>query len=264
MEEKKRFSKWNIVAGIFTIVCTLPTVFVMFVIVFFGGGDSFFSNSELIEFNFTITPAVFLSVVLFMRKRNILLLIPFGIWAAVVLYYIISELTKHFYSVPFIFSLILEALAYAGVIVIGIFTLMLRNPKAEMVMKKIWYIPASLFSLYSFLSVMTEQFVMDLWRDIFCFVFGTSWILFVCLWLVFPYAQEKGERVEPPSVYGNYGISTAGEPAAEYDKESYEAIPETTYEDKTIEQLKAYKELLDSGIITQEEFDAKKKQLLGL
>ena len=30
------------------------------------------------------------------------------------------------------------------------------------------------------------------------------------------------------------------------------------------EELKAFKELLDMGIITQEEFDAKKKQLLGL
>ena len=28
--------------------------------------------------------------------------------------------------------------------------------------------------------------------------------------------------------------------------------------------LKKYKELLDGGVITQEEFDAKKKQLLGL
>ena len=31
-----------------------------------------------------------------------------------------------------------------------------------------------------------------------------------------------------------------------------------------VEELKRYKELLDSGILTQEEFDAKKKQLLGL
>ncbi len=31
-----------------------------------------------------------------------------------------------------------------------------------------------------------------------------------------------------------------------------------------IEEIKKYKELLDLGIITQEEFDAKKKQLLGL
>ena len=33
---------------------------------------------------------------------------------------------------------------------------------------------------------------------------------------------------------------------------------------QTADELKKYKELLDSGIITQEEFDAKKKQLLGL
>ena len=32
----------------------------------------------------------------------------------------------------------------------------------------------------------------------------------------------------------------------------------------TTEELKKYKELLDSGVITQEEFDAKKKQLMGL
>ena len=30
------------------------------------------------------------------------------------------------------------------------------------------------------------------------------------------------------------------------------------------EELRRYKELLDLGVITQDEFDAKKKQLLGL
>ena len=35
-------------------------------------------------------------------------------------------------------------------------------------------------------------------------------------------------------------------------------------ESTSADELKKYKELLDSGVITQEEFDAKKKQLLGL
>ena len=35
-------------------------------------------------------------------------------------------------------------------------------------------------------------------------------------------------------------------------------------ENDTIESIEKYKDLLDAGIITQEEFDAKKKQLLGL
>ena len=37
-----------------------------------------------------------------------------------------------------------------------------------------------------------------------------------------------------------------------------------TQEQSSADELKKFKDLLDSGIITQEEFDAKKKQLLGL
>ena len=41
-----------------------------------------------------------------------------------------------------------------------------------------------------------------------------------------------------------------------------EATKETFF--SSADELKKYKELLDSGIISQEEFDVKKKQLLGL
>lgn len=40
--------------------------------------------------------------------------------------------------------------------------------------------------------------------------------------------------------------------------------PQKIEEKSDTAKIKEYKELLDSGIITQEEFDAKKKQLLGL
>ena len=39
---------------------------------------------------------------------------------------------------------------------------------------------------------------------------------------------------------------------------------EIVKEASTADELKKYKELLDSGVITQEEFEEKKKQLLGL
>lgn len=42
------------------------------------------------------------------------------------------------------------------------------------------------------------------------------------------------------------------------------AVVETVPAASNADELKKYKELLDSGIISQEEFDAKKKQLLGL
>ena len=38
------------------------------------------------------------------------------------------------------------------------------------------------------------------------------------------------------------------------------ALPETT----DVDRLKGYKELLDSGAITQEEYEQKKKEILGL
>ena len=47
------------------------------------------------------------------------------------------------------------------------------------------------------------------------------------------------------------------------EKEKVQAVPTSTAASPA-EELKKYKELLDSGIITQEDFDAKKKQLLGL
>ncbi|MBP1581139.1 MAG: SHOCT domain-containing protein, partial [Oscillospiraceae bacterium] len=42
------------------------------------------------------------------------------------------------------------------------------------------------------------------------------------------------------------------------------AIVEQSTSPSTADELKKFKELFDLGIITQEEFDAKKKQLLGL
>ena len=46
--------------------------------------------------------------------------------------------------------------------------------------------------------------------------------------------------------------------------ESHASTPAPALQANAIDELKKLKELLDAGIITQEEFDAKKKQLLGL
>ena len=52
------------------------------------------------------------------------------------------------------------------------------------------------------------------------------------------------------------------------DRQSKPSVPATTIKQEipqsNADELKKYKELLDSGVISQEEFDAKKKQLLGL
>ncbi|MBE6660954.1 MAG: SHOCT domain-containing protein [Ruminococcaceae bacterium] len=46
--------------------------------------------------------------------------------------------------------------------------------------------------------------------------------------------------------------------------ESAPAQQTTAQQSSPADELKKYKDLLDSGAITQEEYDAKKKELLGL
>ena len=57
-----------------------------------------------------------------------------------------------------------------------------------------------------------------------------------------------------PTSMGQDQVATAA-PAATYSKQN---------EFDKVDSIVKYKELLDMGIITQEEFDAKKKQLLNL
>jgi len=65
-----------------------------------------------------------------------------------------------------------------------------------------------------------------------------------------PYPQQTPPAADP---YQSYAPQKAAESAAE---------PQTA--SAGAEELKIYKELLDIGVITQQEYDAKKKQLLGL
>ncbi|MBQ3005714.1 MAG: SHOCT domain-containing protein, partial [Clostridia bacterium] len=47
-------------------------------------------------------------------------------------------------------------------------------------------------------------------------------------------------------------------------KETQQTVVNNIQETTNADELKKYKDLLDSGAISQEEFDAKKKKLLGL
>ena len=60
-------------------------------------------------------------------------------------------------------------------------------------------------------------------------------------------------------------VKRINEAIAQYKKQS--SAPAATIvvnNNSAADELKKFKELLDLGIITQDEFDAKKKQLLGL
>jgi len=68
------------------------------------------------------------------------------------------------------------------------------------------------------------------------------------------------------SILINEGLNELAQEIVDYieSKRNQNAAPQVVQQLSTADELKKFKELLDSGIITQEEFDAKKKQLLGL
>ena len=74
---------------------------------------------------------------------------------------------------------------------------------------------------------------------------------------IIAFLQENGIEVKSH-------MSSVSEETVKFVKDAFAPKEEKKEEPVLTEQLKQYKELLDSGVITQEEFDAKKKQLLGL
>lgn len=86
-------------------------------------------------------------------------------------------------------------------------------------------------------------------------VFGTS------------FGGKKGKKKSKGENMINGIIGVAQGIAAQKRPEAGAALPEKTEAqtiDNRLDTLSKMKELLDSGIITQEDFDAKKKELLGL
>ena len=87
------------------------------------------------------------------------------------------------------------------------------------------------------------------------------------------YKDDSGSLIQQSFSHEYYDFFMKHFPHKEFSKVQFENLqtsnptteaPKTTSETSNIENIKKYKELLDMGIITQEEFDAKKKQLLGL
>lgn len=80
-------------------------------------------------------------------------------------------------------------------------------------------------------------------------------------------AEEKSSRIVDRNKCpkcGNSKLIRLTEEEAKAEIEKQNAPTPVVAEASAADELKKFKELLDMGVITQEEFDAKKKQLLGL
>ena len=77
-------------------------------------------------------------------------------------------------------------------------------------------------------------------------------------------AEEKLKTVKNLNACPQCNSTKVKRISEEEFKEIQEKQSKPTTSPSVVDELKGFKDLLDSGVITQEEFDAKKKQLLGL
>ncbi len=112
---------------------------------------------------------------------------------------------------------------------------------------KVWFVPALLL-LVSYIASYSGKIKITLGdKLIYQQIVEVASMLFTGLWV--KDCIDKESATAPVNTPASVSISNGQ--GASLDKDP-------------VETLKVYKELLDSGIITQEEFDQKKSQLLGI
>lgn len=167
-----------------------------------------------------------MAVALFVKNQKIVIAAA-GVNALLGAYYIVTH---------FRLWNLCDFLAYASVVVFVILTL-----KGNDVVKKIWFVPAAVLLLGCVISAA--------WKSMLVSIVEIVALLFVGMWI-----KEDATPAEAA-------------PVNEYATFNPQSVYSTTAVSSTIggaDKLKMYKDLLDSGTITQEEFDAKKKEILGL
>lgn len=157
----------------------------------------------------------------------------------------VNTLLGAYYIVTY-FSLwnLCDFLAYAYVVVFVILTL-----KGNDVVKKIWFVPAAVLLLGCVIDWIEFLSATWIWKSMLVSIVEIVALLFVGMWI-----KEDATPAEAA-------------PVNEYATFNPQSVYSTTAVSSTIggaDKLKMYKDLLDSGTITQEEFDAKKKEILGL
>ncbi len=127
-----------------------------------------------------------------------------------------------------LFSLF-KLFAYISLIIISVVPF-----KKAQTIKKLWYIPGVLFLL----ATIIHFFYSAYWVEILQLAVGSIALFLVGMWLKVDFYTAKEDVTPQATLSSSITIGDA-------------------------DKIMMYKELLDSGTITQEEFDIKKKEILG-
>lgn len=237
-------------------------------------------------------PLVALGVVLVIKKHGIPVAICCGCGVLVELVYpLLSTLLARWFGLMFIgatrfsFLNILYALSY---VLLALTALISATPKSNS-LKKFWWLAGSAYGALEFYAFIAD--IIDIIRHhavnfrnissivitLFFGLIAAAGFIFAGQWLADPYRKQPAYRPVPQTPQGNYYQQPQyyQPPQPQYYQPQYQqpvqpkpvqpqpVQPKPAATISVVEELERAKGLLDSGAITQEEYDALKKRLLN-
>ena len=201
-----------------------------------------YSTSEYVNIIYNIL-IIGLGITLFKQKKNYVLLSIMGIITLIE----VSGLIKYFTTMNLLFTI-----TYLILFVLFLFNVVPALKENAKKMPSIaYYLPAILMLLlyvYSWIECGYFSILEYVWRMMCVDLIRICMWFFIAVWLNENINESKTIVIENPEVKNSYNVT---------EKTSVLAIGNA-------DKLKEYKELLDCGILTEEEFMEKKKELLGL
>lgn len=219
-------------------------------------------------------PLVILGAVLVMKQQGISVAICCGCGVLVELVYpLLSTLLARWFGLAFIgvtrfnFFSILNALVF---VLLALTTLISATPKPNP-LKKFWWLAGSIYGaleIYVFIADIIDMIrhhainFRNISGIVITLLFGliaAAGFIFTGQWLADPYRKQPAYRPAPQVPQGNYYQQP------QYYQPQYQqpVQPRPAATNSVVQELERAKALLDSGAITQEEYDALKKRLLN-
>lgn len=227
MNTSKKARIYSIIGAVCFTVYALSSIFQLFIDEY-----RFLTSTDELWWAFLIGMAI----LLFVGKKNIGFIIVTGFGLGVQLYPLIEY--QLYYNIMFC----VKPLAYGLLFVLFLVNVVPPLSKKISMTRSLYYIPAVVY-MVGYLTVAMPR------GEYFIFpAINAAGMLFAGLWL-----KADRQKVEQSVVRQNHYSS--------YNRQAL--VNQNSHKADNTEELNNYKNLLDSGVITQEEYDTKIKQLQG-
>ena len=230
-ETAKKFATIAAICNAFFVIGSLSYLF-------FSFNNNSLTSTDLINLIIGWMIGTAFALSLFMRKKKVVAMVA-GAFTVYRIYYLIN---------------FVDAYNFIGVIACAtLFVIMLLGLKNNMLLKKVWFIAGALFlvaAIAGWIKYDYFRYINQVWHYMLLEFIKIAGFTFIGLW-----AKEDMVLQNNEACVNEYST---------FDSQKTNVAPASHLTIGGADKLKMYKELLDSGILTQDEFNAMKKQILDL